>query len=280
MRPRTIQLAVAVALLGVIALPLDAAIVTLTATDSGFVTEAGGSAKGDGAFPTSATYNYSVGFELHYATGNYSGTFAPMDRKNYFVFDLTSVTDPIVSATLMLNAGTYESVHPTESYAVAATSDAAGALMRIDSLLASHFIGSTEFDGPADPAITKAMELHGLLADGPLLGGIMVSAGLDDTTLSIPILPGYVSAFLGTRLVLGGKVLTVFPPDGTPQQPFGFTDFDVPGAGPLVAKLVLTTLDSTGTVPEPSTAALAIVGLLSLGFRKLRRATSRPSRIA
>jgi hypothetical protein len=66
-----------------------AEIVVLDATDAGFVTVMGGSAKGDATLAPSAKYNYSVGRELHYATGALGPTFAAMDRKNYFVFDLT-----------------------------------------------------------------------------------------------------------------------------------------------------------------------------------------------
>ena len=46
-----------------------AEIVVLDATDAGFVTVMGGSAKGDATLAPSAKYNYSVGRELHYATG-------------------------------------------------------------------------------------------------------------------------------------------------------------------------------------------------------------------
>ena len=76
-----------------------AAAEVVTATDAGFVTMAGGSAKGDGTVAPDATYNYSVGRELHYGAGALFSPLAAMDRKNYFVFDLTGITDTIVSAT-------------------------------------------------------------------------------------------------------------------------------------------------------------------------------------
>jgi len=43
--------------------------VPLLAVDLGFVTEVGGSAKGDGTLAPGATYNYSAGREEHYAGG-------------------------------------------------------------------------------------------------------------------------------------------------------------------------------------------------------------------
>jgi hypothetical protein len=58
---------------------VPAAVITLTATDAGFVTEMGGSAKGDGTI-SPADYNYSVGYEVHFADGSLSGPLAPMLR--------------------------------------------------------------------------------------------------------------------------------------------------------------------------------------------------------
>ena len=73
------------ALLACVAFPAPAVVVTLDAIDAGFVTEAGGSAKGDGTLVAGATFNYSVGRELHFVDGSLGmppGTtpIAPMDR--------------------------------------------------------------------------------------------------------------------------------------------------------------------------------------------------------
>ena len=90
----------------------EATPILLEATDAGFVTAAGGSAKGDGTLGPPATYNYSVGWEVHYVDGSLGmppGTtpLAAMERKNYFVFDLTGITSPITSAAFLINAGSF-----------------------------------------------------------------------------------------------------------------------------------------------------------------------------
>jgi len=78
--------------------------VTLDAIDSGFITSAGGSDKFDALAAPGAKYNYSVGWELHYPGGGLmpSTPLIEMDRKNYFVFDLSGVTSPILSASIEL----------------------------------------------------------------------------------------------------------------------------------------------------------------------------------
>src|SRR5690606_31318682 len=129
-----------------VAAPLRADIVTLTAVDAGFVTEMGGSAKGDGTVVAMAKYNYSVGRAVHYSDGALFSPLAPMDRKNYFVYDLGGASAPIVTATPHLDAGPdvpppfpggahgYESPDPAETYGIAATMDYAGALADITAL--------------------------------------------------------------------------------------------------------------------------------------------------
>lgn len=240
----------------------SAGAVTLAATDAGFVTEAGGSAKGDGTVTPGATFNYSVGRELHFEFGFLGSPTVPLDRKSYFVFDLSSVTSPIASASLELFAGTYESVDPSESFDLVAPGDPGVALGDIDTLLVSNGIGSTEFDAPGDPAIAVAGALYGNLASGPALplGSVSISAADDGTVLSIPLDPagvGYLNGFLGGPVVLGGSVPTAVPP-GTPQQPFGLTGPDIPGGDPLTPKLVVT------VVPEPGSLSLLALGLAGL----------------
>ena len=245
------------------------AALTITAIDSGFVTAAGGSAKGDGTV-SSATYNYSVGREVHYVDGVLFSPTTAMDRKNYFVFDLTSVTTPIASVSLELYAGTYESVDASETFDLVAPLDMGAAIADTSFLLAENGVGPTAFDSPMDPAIGVAMALYGNLAGGPPtpLGSTSVSAADDATILSIALDPagvGFLNSFLGGIVVIGGSVPTAVG-TGTPQQPFGFTAPDIPGGDPLTPSLVLT------LVPEPGTATLIALGLMALagGGRRKR----------
>lgn len=247
--------------------PGGARALVLTATDSGFVTEMGGSSKGDATLAPVAKYNYSVGFEEHYATGDLGPTFAPMFRRNYFVFDLTSVTDTITSGMLTLWAGTYESGDPTESFGLFNCTDPAGAKGLATALLTGS--STSDFDDPGDPLVGAADMLYDKLADGPMfLGGFFVSSAVNDTFIDITFTPaglGYLNSFLGGVVILGGKVPSAVPP-AFPQQPFGFTGPDIPGGDPLTPKLTIT------TVPEPATGMfLALAGALTLAGRRSRR---------
>jgi hypothetical protein len=255
----------------------SAATITLDAVDTGFVTLAGGSAKGDGTLVSGATYNYSVGRELHYDDGSLgippgSTPLAPMDRNNYFTFDLSSVGAEIESASLEVYAGVFESVDATETFVLVAPADPGAALTDIDALAAGNLVGSTEFNEPSDLLIGVAGALYGNIEgfSGLPLASAVISSADDSTTLSIPIdLPGiaYLNDFSGGPVVLGGVVSTVVLgglPD-FPQQPFGGTGPDIPGGDPLTPKLVLT------IVPEPTTALLLASGLAGLAATALRR---------
>jgi hypothetical protein len=235
-------------------IPDFARAVVITASDSGFVTEMGGSSKGDATLAPSAKYNYSVGFEEHYATGDLGPTFAPMFRRNYFVFDLTGVAT-ITSGTLTLWAGTYESGDATESFGLFDSTDPAGAKGLATALLTGT--STSDFDDPGDPLVGAAATLYTKLADGPMfLGGLVISAAADDSYIDIAFTSaglGYLNTFLGTSVILGGKVPTAVPPS-FPQQPFGFTGPDIPGGDPKTPKLTLS------TIPEPSAGLLVLAG--------------------
>lgn len=241
---------------------------TLTAIDSGFVTEMGGSAKGDGTVVAPATYNYSVGRELHYGGGFLGSPLAAMDRNNYFIFDLSGVVPgTITSATLKIFAGTYESVDFSEEFVLVAPMDPGAALGEAGFLLAANAVGTTAFDEAGDPAISTALGLYVNLESGPgPLGGKTISSADDGDILTILLDPGglgYLNAFAGGMVILGGKVTTAPPPD-SPQQPFGFT-------GPLVGPDPTPTpmLDIT-IIPEPGSGIL-VAGLASFAWIVRRR---------
>ena len=270
-----------VAVFFVVAAVGQAKAVTLTATDSGFVTEMGGSAKGDGTI-TTATYNYSVGYEEHFADGSLSSPppFPPMDRNNYFVFDMTGESGTIISASFEVYTGKLESpVDLIETFDLVAPMTPGLALADADFLLASNAIGSSEFDSPGDPAVGMAAALYGNIeggAGGPLATAIITPAD-DISTILIPFAPpglAYLNSFVGSRVIIGGSVPTIDLGSGAPQQPFGFTDVDIAGGDPLSPKLVLT-FDSPppppGAIPEPSTFTLALMGMLMLSCHGRRR---------
>ncbi len=252
------------------AAPTASAMVTLTATDAGFVTSAGGSAKGDGTVVPAATFNYSVGWEVHYMDGSLgvppgSTPLTAMVRNNYFVFDLTSVTTTILSATFIVNAGTYESSGAAELLELYSPGSVAAALMDADSLLAASAIGTTSFDMPSDPAVGVAMMHFGNLTGGPIIGAAPVSMADDDMDLMISIAPGFLNAHLGSRVVFGGA-LSSLTMAGTPEAIMGFTGPDIAGGTTplLVPKLELT------LVPEPGRGILLLLGAATAIFRRRR----------
>lgn len=228
-------------------------IIHLDATDSGFVTERGGSAKGDGTVAPSAKFNYSVGFEAHYTNGALFAPTGPLLRKNYFVFDLSGVTGEVLSASLELSAGVYESGDPTETYAIREIADQAGALGDADALAGG--LVPTEFDEPTDPLVGMADALYDKIpgpGPGPLfLASFVMTSNLNASTIEIVLNAAgiaHLNSNLGSRVILGGFVSTV---TGTndPQQPFGFTGSDMP------------VLELTGVVlvPEPSVLLMVMM---------------------
>jgi hypothetical protein len=250
--------------------------ITLSAVDSGFVTMAGGSSKGDGTIAPGATFNYSVGYELHYSTGALGmppGTtpLAPMDKNNYFVFDLSVLGAPIASATLILPAGMLESVDGAEVFDVVIPAAPGPALGDAGALMMAHGVGPGAFDSPMDPAVGIAGALYGNIEGGAgaPIGAKVILPADDFTLVSIPLSPlgvAYLNTFLAGPVLLGGTVPSIIAPSGTPQQPFGLVAPIIPGMGPTVPKLEVT------LVPEPSTllmcaTAIAIAVISRLGRR-------------
>ncbi len=257
-----------------------AATTTISAVNAGFVTEMGGSSKGDGTVAPPATYNYSVGRELHYSDGALFSPLVSMDRKNFFVFDLSTIPGPITGATLLLYTGPdtapafpggthgYESLDPTETFVVGETTDPGGALAHIGAISSST--APADFDDAVDPLVLAAKDLYTKLADGPLtLASATLAAADDGMTLAMPITPGglgYLNLFVGGPLVLGGKLVTAVPPD-TPQSVFGYTGPAIPLGDPLTPMLMIT------YVPEPSTGTLALLAAV-FAWSALRRRRS------
>ncbi|MEM7456391.1 MAG: PEP-CTERM sorting domain-containing protein [Planctomycetota bacterium] len=244
----------------------------LDATDAGFVTELGGSAKGDGTITPPATYNYSVGQELHYSDGSLGtppGTtpLAYMDRNNYFIFDTTGIDGIVVGAALTLPAGMFESVDSFETFHLVAPLDPGAALGDADMLAFAHTFGSTEFDEPFDPMVSVAMALYGNIegGSGDILATSLISSSDDFTTLSIEFEPlgiDYINSLLGGEIFFGGTVSTITP-GSTTEQPFGFTGGEFP-------KLELM------TVPEPGSASILLTVAGCFGLRR-RKCVGQPS---
>lgn len=267
----------------------DAAVVSVVASDTGFVTEMGGSSKGDGTLVPGAEFNYSVGQELHFADGGTGSPLAYMDRKNYFIFDLSTVTDTIVSATFNAYMGPdsgmpfpamngYESLDPTEEFALFGTSsgsaddvlDIAGAL--IEEVMTG---GAGAFDDATDSIVMTTKDMYAIMGDGPVLGAIETSPADNGLILSISFTPDgidYLNSHLGDAVVLSGSILSIGAPSTT-ESIFGFTGPDIadvlaPGPDPLIPELEVT------TVPEPGCLLACALMQGVWGSRKRRRINS------
>ena len=152
----------------------------------------------------------------NYAAGRSGG----IDLHDYFVFDLTSVTNPIASAQLdLLNpAGGYTSPAPTETYSV---------------FDASTPVSSVEADGVGETAIFDD------LGSGTNFGAQTVSAADDDEIVPVTLNAAAVSSLnssRGTQVAVGGALTTLAGTDD--QVVFGYG-----GSNTDTRQLVLTTLE-------------------------------------
>jgi len=278
-------LLVTVVLLG--AQPVYAATISVAASDSGFVTEAGGSAKFDGLLTPDAATNYSVGWEVHYVDGALLSPVVAMQRKNYFVFDLSGVSAPITDATVKLfnPVGGYESIDASETFEIGATAPPAIPGVLTDLTAIGSVTSTTEADDPCpvDALICTSAALFTTLADslGPLppgapdpgkvvLASAVLTAASDGTIVDVIFTPdgiAYLNSFAGGTVVLAGGLPSGADgaPSGTgvvPQSLFGGTGLATTSATP--PELFLT------TVPLPAAVWLfgAALGLLGWMRRK------------
>jgi hypothetical protein len=226
--------------------------------------------EGDATIAPPAKYNYSVGYELHYSAGALRTPLAPMDRNNYFVFDLSSLPGPITAATLVLPAGMLESpVDMVEVFDVVIPTAPGIALADAGALLGAFGAGPSAFDSPMDPAVGIAGALYGNIegGTGSPIGSKTITTADDLTMISIPLsVTGvtYLNGFLGGVVFLGGSVPSIVVGTGTPQQPFGFTSPVIPGSGPTVPMLLVS------AVPEASSLLCVAVGAAVVGGRAVR----------
>jgi hypothetical protein len=207
-------------------------VVTLDATNRGFY-------RSDGLH-AEASLNYIAGRETA-ATEFFFN--------NFFVFDLSSITGTIVSATLHVAAGTYQSADASEMFELRAVATA------IADLIAGHAVGSS-----------SGQAIHTDLEDGTLFGSTAVAS--DATAVDVTLNASALSALnaAGGQVALGGALTSL---NGNTGQERVFANT---GSATQVSRLVLDVREPVG-VPEPGTLALIGVGLLGavIGRRATRR---------
>ncbi|QDU41480.1 PEP-CTERM motif protein [Maioricimonas rarisocia] len=219
---------------------VQAGMITLSATDSGWYRDDG--------FHQSTNENYIAGTEhsIH---------------RNFFTFDLSSVSGTIVGATLRLenpNNGYYyfpPGPDPSPSYALFDVTTP------VATLTAAHSAG------PAGVAV------YDDLGTGASYGSVSVNSSSNGTIVEISLGASAISdlnAAIGADFAIGGAL----PPSTGFNYIFGSTS---PGA--FTKELTLET-SSVSPVPEPSSLALFSIGTAMTGLgaaRRRRREKQQPS---
>lgn len=230
MRPRVLCFLLTASAL---AAPASAAILSVTASDSGSYSQAGNH--------TPQNQNYIT------------GRFDTTERRSFFVFDLTGVSGPVTAASLNLfNPDVspflkgYVSPDPSETLAV----------FDVSTPIATLTLGGVGIAGVFDD-----------LGTGAEYGAVVVSSADNGQTVSVVFNAlgiDAINAALGGSIAFGGA-LTTLGASIAGEHVFGFSTADF--AGGDVRRLDLT------VVPEPSTPALLGLALVPAVLRRyLRRA--------
>jgi hypothetical protein len=206
-----------------------AAVFTIPASDSGWFDATGEHISGN----------------QNYAVGNVIGVGAPNTR-NFFVFDLSSVTGTIVSANLNLRNPINGQLGPARTFT----------LFDVSTPIASLGVSHVGAPGIAIYNDLGAGTVLGANA-GPFPAGGVVTTALNASGLS------YLQGALGGTVALGGNYVGAA---GGNIYLFGFTA----GVGSTPRELVITT---SSTVPEPATLA-TFATLLGAGLALARRRRS------
>ena len=258
-------------------LTCHAGVTTLTATDTGFFNEAGRSSKNDGVVlgASGATFNYSVGAidEVPPLAG------VDVKRRNYFTFDLSGVSEPIIGATLSAfnPVGGYGSPDATETYELFGAFASPPPSGSMDALASDLEAVYSILD---DGELSSATILYDEIVGGPgPIAMIEVSAADDGTFIEMSLNPlgiDFLNTFAGGKVVIGGELSTLDGVDAGDEFLFGFTSPLISGVvdpDPAIAAPTPTpTLTLTTTaVPEPSVSFALFGGGLILSLRRGRR---------
>ncbi|HMO16335.1 MAG TPA: hypothetical protein PKD64_19625 [Pirellulaceae bacterium] len=212
--------------------------------------------------PTVLSPDYTIfAHHLNYNVGYYTAPgFAPNQRRNFFLFNLAEIDEPIVAARLELylpHSG-YVSPDPSELYRI--TSSAAP-----PSVFLSAFLG--------DPSVTPAMleAMYATLGTGTLFSEVDIHAFEEGHSIAMEFSMDGVLALnmsLGELFVTGGRLVDITPESpGIPPSELVFAHSNVGVHSVPMPKLILVT-----AVPEPSAGLLVIfaAAVLAISTRRLK----------
>jgi hypothetical protein len=225
---------------GLSSVPVNATVISLTAFDQGLYRDSGAG--------NANITSYAVGV---------SGT---LEIRNFFVFDLSSITDIIVGATLDLFNPTngFLTVDSSETYEV----------VEVTSSITQLLAGNGGFGNAGGVAIFND------LGSGTVFGLRTILTSEINQVISVELNSNAVSALNSSTglFALGGHSISL---SGTTNE-FGLIDdavfaFTSSQTTTNTGRLILRFAD----VPEPTTLALFGIGLLGLGMMRRRKRTAR-----
>ncbi len=197
-------------------------------------------------------FNYYVG---------YSVPSTPIERRNYFIFDMAGVSTPVASAKLKLflpggpsMALGFISSEPTEDY-------------RISGSAFPWTAFADAFSGAAPPPLLGAM--FGTMGAGPAYGLTTISAADGGTDIVIDLSAAAIlelNASLGSKFLITGRLPDIHPAaPGTPPSELVFAYTDIPT--PLIPfpRLEYTFVPAPGTI-----VPLAAIGCVGVARRRRR----------
>lgn len=198
----------------------------------------------DGGVTAPHFMNYFVGYSI---------PSTPVERRNYFLFNLADVDDMVVGARLklFLPGPGFTSSDPTEDY-------------RVSGSAAPWHAFYDAFTGVATPAMLEAM-FDTMGAPGAPYGTVTISPAEAGSDVVIELLPSALAAInasIGDMFVVTGRLtdLHIASP-GIPPAELVFAHSNIPDDAMPFPRLELF------MIPEPATAVLLMFGVAAVRRR-------------